>query len=509
MSRRIDIELTSARPDDTWTWRAAGAREPKGVMPSSLVPGGAAVGDVLRVDADFDVDGITIVAVLPPKGTRKEPERLVVLGSGEKFEPVVSTLAPRSDRGDRGDRGDRRPRRDGPDRDRGPRGDRPDRPRGDRPDGGRGGPRPAGDRGSRPPGGPTADRGERPARTERPARPPRPELPSKPKPKRLRAGRTHVNAVLSELPAEHRPIAEKVLRGGLQSVRQAIDEQNKALEAEGQPAIKAAPLVDLASDLLPRLRMAEWHDRAEAALAGVDEIDLRDLRSVVAAASDGARDDVTRDLAGQLREGLNRRQDRDYSEWLAEIGTELSEGRSIRALRLSSRPPKAGVPFPADLASRLATAVSSTLTAEAPNERWLAAIDALAVSPIRSSVKPAGVPATPTDELKAAVTRASGSIPDLARAFGIEPATTPARPPRGPRRPPKPPSSRQAPVTDAPAPEATAPTAETVPEAATELPAENAPETAAETPAPEVPAETVPEAATDTAPEATPTAESP
>jgi hypothetical protein len=49
-----------------------------------------------------------------------------------------------------------------------------------------------------------------------------------------------VNAVLSELPAEHRPIAEKVLRGGLQSVRQAIDEQNKALEADGKPAIKAA-----------------------------------------------------------------------------------------------------------------------------------------------------------------------------------------------------------------------------------------------------------------------------
>ena len=76
------MELTSARPDGTWTWRAAGAREPKGVVEGTLVPGGAKVGDVLRVDADFDLDGITILAVLPPKAARKEPERLEIVGSG-------------------------------------------------------------------------------------------------------------------------------------------------------------------------------------------------------------------------------------------------------------------------------------------------------------------------------------------------------------------------------------------------------------------------------------------
>ena len=41
MSRRIDIELTSARPDGTWTWRAAGAQEPKGVLEGSILPGGS------------------------------------------------------------------------------------------------------------------------------------------------------------------------------------------------------------------------------------------------------------------------------------------------------------------------------------------------------------------------------------------------------------------------------------------------------------------------------------
>ena len=37
MARRIEIELTSARPDGTWTWRAAGAREPKGVLDGKLL----------------------------------------------------------------------------------------------------------------------------------------------------------------------------------------------------------------------------------------------------------------------------------------------------------------------------------------------------------------------------------------------------------------------------------------------------------------------------------------
>ena len=37
MSRRIDIELTSVREDGTWTWRAAGAKQPRGVVDSSVL----------------------------------------------------------------------------------------------------------------------------------------------------------------------------------------------------------------------------------------------------------------------------------------------------------------------------------------------------------------------------------------------------------------------------------------------------------------------------------------
>src|SRR4051794_20562412 len=166
MSRRIEVELTSAREDGSWTWRAAGAREPRGVVASDLLPTGAKVGDVMRAEADFDLDGVTITSIAAKQEKkRNEAERIEIIGPPPRDDQLVtSTLTsrpsgerrerrPRSDRGergdrDRGDRGDRRPRSD--------RGERPDgRPpsRSSRP------PRAGGDAGERP------DRGERDARS--------------------------------------------------------------------------------------------------------------------------------------------------------------------------------------------------------------------------------------------------------------------------------------------------------------------------------------------------------
>ena len=112
--------------------------------------------------------------------------------------------------------------------------------------------------------------------------------------------------------------------------------------------------------MLPQVRSAEWRDTAEAALADVDEIDLRDLRSVVGA-DDAARDEESRAIAAQLREALTTRVEKEHSAWLDEIGTALDESRIIRALRLSTRPPKAGARFPAPLATRLADAAGAAL----------------------------------------------------------------------------------------------------------------------------------------------------
>ncbi len=81
MPHRMEIELTSARDDDTFTWRAAGARKPKGTVGSSVLPPGSKVGDVVRVEAEVELEGITILSVLPPKEKEKGAGRIEVVGS--------------------------------------------------------------------------------------------------------------------------------------------------------------------------------------------------------------------------------------------------------------------------------------------------------------------------------------------------------------------------------------------------------------------------------------------
>lgn len=430
MSRRIDIELTSSRPDGTWTWRAAGARAPKGVLDGSLLPAGASIGSVFRADAEAELEGVTIVSVTDPKAKAAKTGLLELLPTSTPFEAVTQQLATRdrNDRRDRGDRGDR-PRRDRP------AGDRPggDRPGGDRRDRG---PRPGGERPRDTEGGDR--RGPRPQGRNRPTFAPPPELPQRPKAKRLKPGRAHRNAVLAELPEAQRPVAERALQGGLAAVRQAVNEQNARLKSEGKEEIPAAGLLSIAEQLLPKLRVAEWLDRADAAKADLDELDLRDLRSVVAAAEDPivSRDETTRELAKELREGLVAKQEKELQLWFADIEAAIEVGRVIRALKLSSQPPKAGVRFPAELAKRLAGATTESLTADAAPDRWSAILEAAAFSPVRAQIVPTARPEQPGDELLATVKRLAPLLAQIAALFGLEVAPGASAP--KPLRPTKP-----------------------------------------------------------------------
>ena len=159
----------------------------------------------------------------------------------------------------------------------------------------------------------------------------------RPKAKRLRAGKAHRTALLESLPEEQRPIAEQVVLGGLPAVRQAIEKQNAERTAAGDTPIAAGPLLELAEQLVPKVRTAEWRDRAEAAQRDLDVIDLRDLRSVVSAADAAAKDDETRALAQALREGLATRADAEHQAWLAELTATVDVGRIVRAPCASAR----------------------------------------------------------------------------------------------------------------------------------------------------------------------------
>ncbi len=423
MSRRLDIELTSNRQDGTWTWRAAGAKSPKGVVNGSLLSANAKTGDVLKVEADFDIDGISVLSVVNMREKGQRGNLLEMLASEKTFTPVTQKLAdkPKSDR--KGGR-DAKGKRDGDSRPARPPRDpnAPRRPASTRPDGTTG----------------------RPARPSRPHFTAPPEMPKRPTAKRLKPKHVHRSAVLETLPVEQRGVAERALDGGIKAVRDAVKLQNDQLRKDGKPEVPSDGLISMAQNLLPKLRVADWLDKAEAAKADLATLDLRDLRSVVVASEDPMvmRDETTRALAAELKTALKERQDAAQTLWLSDIVDALKVGRTVRALKMTSEPPKAGQPFPSELGAKLAQAATAGLTTETAPDRWIALLEALAFSPIRGQVKLTTLPQQPSEALLATVKRLSSLLPQIASLFGIEvspgvSAPRPLRPTRPVRVKPK------------------------------------------------------------------------
>ncbi len=428
------------------------------------------MGSVLKAEVDGGLDGLEVTALVAPRARTEPAGRLELIGGGAG-PPVTTALVSRSDRRNRGDRGfpddderskggrrrgrdqgDGRKGRDRRDRsERGPRrrerdgdGDRRGgeggKPRRDR-DGrsSRGGRDPDSGRGAERDGG--RDRRSNEKRFSKSARPkegrrsagaPRPRTPG------LRAKRVHRQAALEALPSEQRPLAREVLKGGVPGVRRSIDRMNAKAAEENLPQIKSEPVLALAEQLAPVMKAAEWHDRADAALAGIAKVDLRDIRSVIAAADRAARDDETRALAESLRAGLTQRLEVDHRKWLDELAGTIGEGRTVRALRISSRPVKPGSPLPPDMAERLANMAAADLNPTANQQRWATVVDSVAVSPVRTQVVPEGIPERPSDDLVATIRRLADQVPQIAALFGIEPAPATQTRLRPPPPPPKP-----------------------------------------------------------------------
>ena len=431
MSKRIDIELTSNRGDGTWTWRAAGAKTPKGTLNGSILDAGAKTGDTIKVEAEFDLDGVEILSLVKTKEKSVRGNLLQIIGSEKEFQPVTQKLADKSK--------DRKPKRDG---DRKPRRDGDKRP-----------PREGAE------GEKSGDR-----RPRRPSFTAPPELPKRPAAKRLKPKRVHRAAVLDTLPVEQRGVAERALTGGIKAVRDAVKEQNEQLKKEGKPLVPADGLISMAQELLPKLRVAEWLDKAEAAKADIELLDLRDLRQVVVGADDPmvVRDETTRSLAAELKAALKTRQEFEQTRWLEDIKSALAVSRVIRALKISSEPPKAGQPFPADLGAQLATAASASLASETAPDRFSAVLEAIAFSPVRGQVKLAAAPPTTNEAMLSTVKRVAPLVPQIASVFGVT-VTPGANSPR-PLRPTRPvrPKGKPAP---AKGPQATtAPAASVTPE---------------------------------------------
>jgi len=420
MSRRIEIEITSLN-GDVATWRAAGAKLPKGTLDASLVPGGPVIGTVYRADVEQFMERIDVVAVLPAKtASPLDPrnERLTIIVPEAKGPDVTVTYAPKGRgprrEGDReggrdGARGNSRPGGRGPKREGGP----SERPAGDR------------DRGPKREG---AARGGRPGgRSERPSGPVAPPMAT-----------IHRNALLATLSPEQLPVAEQLLRGGMPSVRAAVAEQNKNATAQGRPTIDAATIERIAEDLLSKTNLAAWKDRAAGALSAGKELRLRDLRAVVTSAKTVTLDDEARAQLKELQTSLNAKLEVLRTQWTEKLDAAVASGNIAEALRLVARPPDMSTRVSAETATKVTALVSEALHAEQELAFWLELVNLAVETSIRRNIKPLGIPADET--AKALAIKNAGAIPEFAKLLGMKvpppppPTRAPARSPRPPRR---------------------------------------------------------------------------
>jgi len=420
MSRRIEIEITSLN-GDVATWRAAGAKLPKGTLDASLVPGGPVIGTVYRADVEQFMERIDVVAVLPAKtASPLDPrnERLTIIVPEDKGPDVTVTYAPKGRgprrEGDReggrdGARGNSRPGGRGPKREGGP----SERPAGDR------------DRGPKREG---AARGGRPGgRSERPSGPVAPPMAT-----------IHRNALLATLSPEQLPVAEQLLRGGMPSVRAAVAEQNKNATAQGRPTIDAATIERIAEDLLSKTNLAAWKDRAAGALSAGKELRLRDLRAVVTSAKTVTLDDEARAQLKELQTSLNAKLEVLRTQWTEKLDAAVASGNVAEALRLVARPPDMSTRVSAETATKVTALVSEALHAEQELAFWLELVNLAVETSIRPNIKPQGIPANET--AKALAIKNAGAIPEFAKLLGMKvpppppPTRAPARSPRPPRR---------------------------------------------------------------------------
>ena len=430
MSRRIEIEITSLN-GDVATWRAAGAKLPKGVLSTSLVPGGPIIGGIYRADIEQFMEGIEVLAVLPPKtASPLDPrhERVELLPKAAQGPDVIVTYAPKGRGGAR-----REGSRDGEGRR-----DASKRPTGrpqskDRATGAPGGPRPErgprsetgarperGPRGDRPTGG--AARTGRPGRTERPSGPVAPPMTT-----------TYRNALLATLSPEQLPVAEQLLRGGMPAVRSAVAEQNKNATAQGRPTIDPATIERIAEDLLAKTNLALWKDKAAGAIGAGRELRLRDLRAVVTAAKTVSLDDEGRTQLKELQASLTARLEVLRTQWNEKLESAVTSKNVAEALRLVARPPDMSTRVSAEMAAKVVTITSEALTADLDAAKWQEIVNLTVDTSIRRNVKPVGIPND--DACKALAVKNAGAIPEFAKLLGMK-VPPPPPPTRAPRRTP-------------------------------------------------------------------------
>ena len=370
MPNRLDIEITSQTTDSSYTWRSAGAKEPKGTIKASLLPSGVAIGDVLKVEADFMIDGIEITAVLPQKTKKDGPELLELFGTGKETAGVTTSLVKKGGKRKRrnNERGSSRNKH-------------------------------------------TKDRKQQESSKSRPERKSRKPYRS-PRGKRLKPSKEYRNQFIESLPELHKPLAKELSGSTIPNLRKTIEKMELP---EGFPDA----LLDYAENLNQQLKMAEWMDKATAIEKNIESIDLQDFRSVVASSGRWAKSTESIAVKERLELKLNERIDKDHKKWINSIEEALKEDKTVRALNLSSRSPKAGAQLPEAITNGLVEQASKSLNSETTAYRWSIVAEAVAFSPVREKVIPEGLPTEISEELNKSIKKHGERIPQISKLFSL------------------------------------------------------------------------------------------
>jgi hypothetical protein len=236
------------------------------------------------------------------------------------------------------------------------------------------------------------------------------------------------------LSAENIVIAEQLLRGGLPAVRSAVDEQNKNATAQGRPTINADSILAAAEAILGSVNLAAWKDRAAGAISLGRDVRLRDLRQVVTSSRTVILDDEAKAQVKELKDVLNARIEHLVTNWRSALEKAIESQDANEALRLTASTPDSSAKLTSELATTISELASRALAGDAAPAAWIATLELAVDSPVRRSIKPAGIP--DDEAAKAAAVKNAGAVPALAGLLGMKvPPPPPARP-TARRRPP-------------------------------------------------------------------------
>ncbi|MCL4449162.1 MAG: hypothetical protein M1483_00635 [Actinobacteria bacterium] len=382
MPTKIEIELTSRKKDGSFTWRAAKARQPKGIVAAAMLEDNAKVGDLFVANAEVGLDGITLVGIVPFQGKRPFKEQLEIIGKDED-KPLKQPNP--SDKG-RDEVNDKTGIKVG----------KSNRNKGNR----KTTPKPPNVRHN-------SSKRASSATTQRSDRHTQADFIYK-----------RTNQMLASLSLLEREIAKHLLSGGMPALRKAIEIHNVKPSSNIPPELPEEHLVAIAESLLPNLNMLRWIDRAEFVTNNPNQASLRDLKTLMASSSD-LKDEYAVTLVPQILTLLKNKIEKVQIEWNENIENLIDQGDVLQAIIQASTPPEPRLRISATTAVKLSQAVGACMNPQTEVEQWNKLFKAALVSPVRRIIKPVGLPENAPRDLLNSAHMAAGQMPALAALLNI------------------------------------------------------------------------------------------